>query len=109
MAKIVLGVGTSHAPFLNGGPERWAEGGKRDMADAKGGGMPMNLDIPAMIQERAAWIGKELDPEVWARRHQACQDAIGTLREVSARVSPDVVVVIGDDTRERFIPEEHIP
>ena len=28
MAKIVLGMGTSHAPFLNGGPERWADGGK---------------------------------------------------------------------------------
>lgn len=109
MARIVLGMGTSHAPFLNGGVERWAEGGKRDMADARGGGMPMNLDIPRMVEERASWIGKELAPEVWERRHQACQAAIANLGDVLTDTAPDVVVVVGDDTHEIFQPEEHIP
>lgn len=109
MARIVLGVGTSHAPFLNGGPERWAEGAKRDMTDARGGGMPMNLNIEAMIQERKGWIDRELKPEVWQRRHTACQTAIGALGELLADEAPDVAVVIGDDTHEVFMPEEHIP
>jgi hypothetical protein len=109
MAQVVLGIGTSHAPFLNGTVERWAEGGKRDMADARGGGMPMNLDIPAMIKERESWIGKELTAEVWQRRHEACQRAIATLGDVLADAAPDVAVVVGDDTHEVFMPEEHIP
>jgi len=109
MAKVVLGLATAHAPFLNGGVERWAEGGKRDMTNATGGGMPMNLDIEAMICERESWIGKELAPEVWQRRHEACQTAIGRLAEKIDDVAPDVVVVVGDDTHEVFMPEDHIP
>jgi hypothetical protein len=109
MANVVLGLATVHAPFLNGGPERWAEGGKRDMADARGGGMPMNLNVEAMIKERASWIEKELQPEVWQQRHEACQRAIGLLADKLAEVAPDVVVVVGDDTHEVFMPEDHIP
>ncbi len=109
MAQIVLGVGTSHAPFLNGGPERWADGAKRDMTDLRGGGMPMNPDYPKLIKERESWIGKELTPEVWQRRHEACQSAIGTLGKVFEETAPEVAVVIGDDTHEVFMPEEHIP
>ena len=109
MARIVLGAATAHAPFLNGGVERWADGGKRDMVAATGGGMPMNLDIDRMIKEREPWIGKELEPDVWQRRHEACQAAIAALADKVAQVSPDVVVVVGDDTHEVFMPEEHIP
>ena len=109
MARIVLGVGSSHAPSLNGTVDRWAEAGKRDMANPKGGGMPMKLDIEAMIQERQTWIGKELTPEVWKRRHENCQKAIAQLGERLEQVAPDVVIILGDDTHEVFMPEDHIP
>src|SRR5207247_11042926 len=102
MAQIVLGMGTSHAPFLNGGPERWADGGKRDMTDLTGGGMPMNPDYPKLIKERESWIGTELAPEGWQRRHEACQSAIATLGKIYEDTAPDVAVVIGDDTHEVF-------
>jgi hypothetical protein len=69
----------------------------------------MKLDIPAMIRERESWIGKELAPEVWKKRHETCQQAIDQLGEVLKRVAPDVVVIIGDDTHEVFMPEDHIP
>ena len=109
MARIVLGVGSSHAPSLNGTVDRWAEAGKRDMANPKGGGMPMKLDIEAMIQERQTWIGKELTPEVWKRRHENCQKAIAQLGERLEQVAPDVVIILGDDTHEVFMPEDQIP
>lgn len=107
MAEIVLGMGSSHAGF--GGPKRWAESAKRDMTNAHGGGMPMNLDIPQMVEQRKDWIGKELTPEAWERRYTACTEAVATLGKVFAETAPDVVVVIGDDTHEVFMPEEHIP
>lgn len=79
------------------------------MAAATGGGMPMNLDIDAMIKERESWIGKELQADVWQARHEACQKAISSLAEKMEQVSPDVVVIVGDDTHEVFMPEDHIP
>ena len=109
MARIALGMGSSHAPSLNGAVERWAAAGERDMARPTGGGMPMNLDIEARIRERESWIGKELTTEVWERRHATCQSAIATLSEKLKRVSADVAVIIGDDTHEVFMPEDHIP
>jgi hypothetical protein len=69
----------------------------------------MNLDLEAMVRERASWIDRELQQEVFDRRHQACQKAIGTLSETLKRVSPDVAVIVGDDTHEVFMPEDHIP
>ncbi len=109
MAKIALGMATSHAPSLNGSADRWAASGERDMQGPTGGGMPMNLDLDAMVRERASWIDKELKQEVFDRRHDVCQKAIVTLSETRKRVSPDVVVIVGDDTHEVFMPEDHIP
>ncbi|MBM2810764.1 MAG: protocatechuate 3,4-dioxygenase [Chloroflexi bacterium] len=109
MAKIVLGLATSHAPSLNGSADRWPDAGKRDMERPTGGGIPMKLDIPKMIEERASWIGKELQPEVFERRHNSCQAAIETLARTLREVNADVAVVVGDDTHEVFMPEDHIP
>ena len=109
MARIVLGLGSSHAPSLNGTVDRWEEAGKRDMANPKGCGIPMKLDIEAMIRERQNWIGKELTPEVWQRRHESCQKAINQLAERLEQVAPDVAIIVGDDTHEVFMPEDEIP
>lgn len=109
MAQIVLGMATSHAPSLNGSIDRFAEAGQRDMANPSGGLRPMKVDIEAMVREKASWIGKELTPEVWERRHAACQRAVDALGDVLDRVAPDVAVVIGDDTYEVFNPDKHIP
>ncbi len=95
MAKMVLGMATSHAPGLNGSSDRWTASGERDMRGPTGGGMPMNLDLDAMVRERESWIDKELKQEVFDRRHNVCQKAIATLSETLKHVSPDVVVIVG--------------
>ena len=114
MAQVVLAMGTPHAPFLNqregSVAETWARSAQREVSpDLRGGGMLMNLHIPKLTQEREGWIGKELTPEVWQRKADACQDALNTLSKVLADTAPDVVVMIGDDTHEIFEPEQHIP
>src|SRR2546427_8580610 len=114
MAKIVLGIGTPHAPFLNqregSVEEGWAGLVKRELSpELRGGGMLMNLDIPKLTQERAGWIEKELTLEVIQRKADACQDALNTLSKLLSDAAPDVVVMIGDDTHEIFEPDEHIP
>jgi hypothetical protein len=62
-----------------------------------------------MVKERESWIGEKLTREVWERQNATCQSAIGTLAEVLKDVSPDVAIIIGDDTHEVFMPEDHIP
>lgn len=108
MARITLGLATSHAPTLNRGPESW-DGGKRDMTSPMGGGMRMQLDIEAMVKEHESWIHNELTLEVRQRRYDTCSQAILTLGEVLGEAAPDVCVIVGDDTHEVFMPEEHIP
>ena len=114
MAKIVLTMGTPHAPFLNQreGPvaERWAQSSARELSPhLRGGGILMNLDIPKLTEERKGWIEKELQPDVWQRRADASQAALTTLSKLLKETAPDVCVIIGDDTHEIFEPDEHIP
>jgi hypothetical protein len=79
------------------------------MTNPMGGGMHIELDIDAMIKERESWIQKELTLEVRKRRFDTCTQAILTLGDVLRDASPDVCVIVGDDTHEVFMPEDHIP
>jgi Catalytic LigB subunit of aromatic ring-opening dioxygenase len=109
VARIVGGFATSHSPMLNSPPERWAETAKQELENPRGGGMPIPLDIPALIAERAGWIDKEITLDTWKVRSAACESAIATLGKAIGATGADVAVMIGDDTHEVFMPEEHIP
>lgn len=112
MAKIILGIGTSHGPMLSTPPEEW---GQRALADRRGGrghelyfgGRAYTFD--ELERERAnEHLEKELTIEKRRERHAACQRAIASLAETFARVSPDVAVIIGDDQEELFL-EDNMP
>lgn len=109
MARIVGGFAHSHSPMLNSPPERWAQTAKIELEKPTGGGMPIPLDIPALIAERAGWIEKEITLEVWQERSARCARAVGALGDRIRQTAPDVAIMIGDDTHEVFMPEEHIP
>jgi hypothetical protein len=112
MAKIILGIGSSHGPMLS---TPWEEWGQRARADRMAGrghelwfrGKQYTYD--ELERERASeHLEKEITPEVMAKRHAACQQAIGNLAETWARVKPDVSVIIGDDQEELFL-EDNMP
>lgn len=109
MGRIVAGFAASHSPMLNSPPERWSETAKRELESPMGGGMPIPLDIPALIRERKGWIEREITLEKWRERSSACEQAITALGEMIKKTAPDVAIMIGDDTHEVFMPEEHIP
>ena len=108
MARIVGGFGSSHAPSLHSPPERWGAG-RGETERIMGGGMVMDVDIEAMIRERAGWIDAELTIEKKRERSAAAKRAIETLGDTIRRVAPDVAIIVGDDTHEIFMPEDHIP
>ena len=109
MAKIVLGIGTSHGPMLS---TPWKEWGQRVNFDKSKkdhnfhGGV---YDFDQLVDLRKdGHFEKEITEEKWKSRHAACQAAIEELSMKFHDVSPDVAVIIGNDQREMFV-EENFP
>src|SRR5712692_5017339 len=94
MAEITLGIPTSHSPMLSTPPEALAGLGDLDRGRL--------AEFAGKALENAAWIGRELTPEVTRARHEATQAALRQLRGVLAGEAPDALVVIGDDQDEWF-------
>jgi hypothetical protein len=103
MAKIVLGLATSHSPMLSAPVELWAAGfGAKDAIDPRLG------DFQELRRQNAARVTRELSAEKLQERHRAAQSGIAALAETLTRVSPDAVVIVGDDQYELF-REDHVP
>ena len=94
MAEITLGIGTSHSPMLSTPPEALAGLGDLDRGRL--------AEFAGKARENAAWIARELAPEVTRARHEATQAAIQQLKEILAEEAPDALVVVGDDQDEWF-------
>jgi hypothetical protein len=103
MAKIVLGMASSHAPQLEMPPHNWleyAEQGKRSPQHWFEG---KTYTYPELVELRKGdHFEKEITPEKFQARWDACQKAISHLSETMDRVAPDVVVILGDDQHEAF-------
>ena len=95
MAKIVLGVGTSHSPQLSVRASDWAVLREKDEHDPR-------LDYQKLVQRAKPNLDSELTSEKFRQRDEACQKAIKTLGDTLQKVNPDVVVVFGDDQHEQF-------
>ena len=103
MAKIVLGVATSHGPMLS---TPWQQWGQRVEADKRSSelwfkGKQVTFDELVELR-RDEKLENQITPEKMEARHTACQQAIDKLAEVVERVKPDVCVIVGDDQRELF-------
>ncbi len=108
MARIVLGVATSHTPMLNAPAEDWPRfidrDGVREFLDKEG--------APATYAELLAraepHIAPELTPERFAARHRAAQEGVGHLREAVGRAELDALIVVGDDHKELY-QDDNLP
>jgi hypothetical protein len=98
MARIVLGIGTSHSPHVSTEPEQWHLHAERDYSNPR-------LDMPALERAAPAGLAVQLTPDVFRAKHDECQRAIAGLADALGTAKPDVVVVVGDDQRELFLDE----
>jgi hypothetical protein len=102
MARIVIGVGSSHSPLLSTPPEHWVDHAARDhvypLYDLDG----QRLLFAALEQRH----GEQFRPLIAAgvmRSHFArTEAALAQLRQALADAAPDLCVVIGDDQEELF-------
>jgi 3-O-methylgallate 3,4-dioxygenase len=108
MARIVLGIGTSHTPMLNVGPEDWPrfEELDRRRQHLHKDGRPATFD--QLLAVAPPSLRAELGPEKHAKRHAEAMAALSRLHVVLMEAKLDVVVIVGDDQKELY-HEDHMP
>jgi hypothetical protein len=90
MAKIVIGIGTSHSPQLSIRAKDWEYLLKKDQTDPR-------LDYPALLKRAKPGLETELTPEKFRERDEACLKAVGNLGEALKKSNADIVVVFGEE------------
>src|ERR1700730_1410568 len=86
----------SHSPQVSQDPKWWAEQAQIDRR---------RTPYDELLARKPAWIDAQLDPPVWATKHHPAPAAISHLAQCLEQVSPDLVVLIGDDQEELFLDD----
>ena len=104
MAKIVLGIGSSHSPALLMEPAAWLARGKSD--DVTRHALHDYDGKRVEYAELAEAVGDthlaQLDPTLMQQRHEANGRAMDRVAEILKETAPDIIVVIGDDHKEVY-------
>ena len=95
MAQLVLGLGSSHTAQLKIPWEFWHLGGEKDMVDRR-------FDYQELLDKVRPGMESEVTPEKFRERYEACLRGMATITEAIKRVSPDVIIMLGDDQEEQF-------
>ena len=109
MARIVLGLATSHSPQLSTPPDLWPLHGERDkrnleLLDTDG----RHISYDELLAKASPSLAGEVTTAKWQTRYDACQQGIATLAKTLEQVSPDILVIFGDDQEELF-SDENMP
>jgi Catalytic LigB subunit of aromatic ring-opening dioxygenase len=105
MAKIVLGMGSSHGPMLSTPPDMWHLRAGADRKNPKHFYRGEMYDFPKLLGARQPGFAAATTPEESKKRYDQCQRALDKMAAKFAEVRPDVVVIIGNDQREMFTDE----
>ncbi len=105
MAKIILGIGTSHSPLLTIPGSEWHN---RASADKQNPNLTLadgrSLSYDELVAERGEKYADVATPKKFEELSDACQAELDNLKQVIANASPDVVVIVGDDQDELYTP-----
>ena len=105
MAKVVLGVGSSHGPMLSTPPDMWHLRGDADRKNPKHFYRGRPHDFNALLAVRRPGFADAITPEEKQRRYDLCQRSLDKLAAKFDEVRPDAVVIVGNDQRELFTDE----
>ena len=107
LARIVLGIGTSHGPMLSTPPENWdlrVADDVRSIHHFKGRTWSFEELVELRKEEH---LENQIGVDVWKARHTACRTAIESLADAFAEAKPDVAVIVGNDQMEIFDEVDH--
>lgn len=102
MARIVLGVGTSHSPQLSTPPDQWGLRVEADRANKRLTFQGQAYDYESLLRRRAPGFAAEVGLDRWRTRHAQCRRAIGILARRLREAEPDQLVIVGNDQKELF-------
>jgi hypothetical protein len=102
MARLVLGMGSSHGPMLSTPPGMWHLRADADKKNSRHFYRGEAYDYAGLLAARQPGFAAEITPEERQRRYDACQRALDALAAKYREVHPDVVVIVGNDQREVF-------
>ena len=105
MAKIVLGIGTSHGPMMLMEPEYWNERVEFDKTQTHSYQGASHSFGELVKLRRDEGLAEQISLDVQNERLQACHRAVDRLVETFNRVQPDVAVIVGNDQMEAFTKE----
>jgi hypothetical protein len=105
MAKLVLGIGTSHTPMLNAPPTDWPRFIERDtqrtnLLDTDGNW----TTYEAQLKRAPADIDAQISPARMTARHAAVEAAMSRLGDYLREAKLDTLIVVGDDQDELYHP-----
>jgi hypothetical protein len=103
MARITLGIGTSHSPILILAGDRWEHRSRDDRRNKSLFGLDgRKLSYDELVAERGEPYVKESDPAGFPALAGRAEAALDRLEVALFEAQPDVVLVIGDDQDELF-------
>ena len=111
MARIVLGIGTSHTPMLSLPPEMWPEYARGDERNPELSFPPHGyvMSFPQAVETlKAEGISKYAGSEPFKGQSARLQTALNALAATLQEAEPDVTVIISDDQDEWFY-EHNMP
>ncbi len=104
MAKIVLGMWTTHGPTLSTSPEQWLLRLPADHANKQHPYRGGTYDFDALVAMRKSEnLAFKSSLEERTKRHDACRAAIDRMADIFERAKPDVAVIFGNDQQELFV------
>ena len=105
MAKIVLGIGTSHSPMLTLDGDDWHNRARADRANKRLSLADGSLvDYDTLVERRGEPYADEATPEKFRAISDRCQAHLDRIAEALAAAKPDVIVIVGDDQSELYTP-----
>src|ERR1700693_4239131 len=109
MAKIVLGIGTSHTPLLSLPPEMWPEYARGDERNPELAYPPHGyvMSFPQAVETLKGTTRYE-GPAPFKAQAAAFKVALDTLATTLQAADPDITVIISDDQDEWFY-EHNMP
>lgn len=109
MAKIVLGIGTSHSPLLVLGAGEWELRSQDDRLNKFLNTIDGRLvAYETLAAERGEPYAADCDPALFPALAARAERALDHLADALERAQPDVLLVVGDDQGELF-ERDHMP
>jgi 3-O-methylgallate 3,4-dioxygenase len=103
MAKIILGIGTSHSPALNSPAEDFKRHAARDRSNPNHRDKQGNsCTYDDLVAQASPSLTAEITPEIIEKRVASCTSAIRRLSETVREAKLDALIIVGDDQQEQY-------